>query len=618
MLHKKLSNLAGIVIIYFIMATLSILGAAQVASAASQSSIQSYLPVGVQLHYSSRLSSIYTSNKMQPLWRDQSAVEHFQQQLIEVALAGVNPQFSDWVQALVGTKPHGMARDIILSDALLGYLNFEAGVRANNGAWLYSIGDYAYKMGEAPSEKVQQWQQSVRNGKLLSFINGLRPSHPLYTEMSKSVKQQLLIDSRDWPIMGSGPTLRAGDVSANIPALRDILLRMGMISQQEAKVPDNLNSDLASQTADGSSTSVQMVSGGMAKTSVALTTTPETASTALNAVGENSQSMRAGTNVRIIELPLAPANYINLEHIYTKGLVEGVKRFQHWQGLNSDGVIGARTREWLNTKPQKRAAMLALNIQRLRVLPKVMNSGIMVNIPDYSLVYYREDHPVLTSRVIVGQPTRKTPQMRSELTNVVINPPWNVPSTLLREDIIPQAKRNPSYITRKGYKILSGWDNNTREINPNSIHWQGISAENFPYRIQQAPGANNALGRYKFNMPSRDAIYLHDTPNHGLFGRDMRALSSGCVRVDKAVTLANMLLTNAGWTNDRIASALKEGSSRYVPLSQHVPVRLYYLTAWVDDMGKQQFRSDIYGYDSNIATGGKELSQARILLSSSI
>lgn len=615
MLHKKLSNLAGIIIgCPVLVATLPILGTGQTAFAAAPSSIQSYLPSGVQLQYGSRLSGIYATNKMQPLWRDKTAVAHFQQQLIEVALAGVNPQFGDWVQALARTKARDMAHDIILSDALLGYLNFEAGVQANSGAWLYSIGDYVYKMGEAPSVKVQQWQQAVRNDRLLSFINGLKPAHPMYDEMSKSVKQQLLMDDKALPRMGSGPTLRAGDVSSDIPALRDILLSMEMISPQEAQVPENLESEQINQAVGSISSSQRLSIDRLAKISSTPTVTQTDAAVVPDAAGVASQQVKVGANVLTIQLPVAKAEYINLQHIYTKGLVEGVKRFQRWQGLNSDGVIGARTREWLNTKPQKRAAMLALNIQRLRVLPKVMNSGIMVNIPDYSLVYYQDGRSVLTSRVIVGRPSRKTPQMRSELTNVVINPPWNVPSTLLREDIIPQAKRNPSYITRKGYKLLAGWDNNSREINPASVNWQAVSAENFPYRIQQAPGANNSLGRYKFNMPSRDAIYLHDTPNHSLFGLDMRAVSSGCVRVDKAATLANMLLTSAGWTNERIASALKEGSSRYVTLSQHVPVRLYYLTAWVDNTGKQQFRSDIYGYDNNIAAGGKIASQAKILL----
>uniref|UniRef100_UPI002282160C L,D-transpeptidase family protein n=1 Tax=Escherichia coli TaxID=562 RepID=UPI002282160C len=134
------------------------------------------------------------------------------------------------------------------------------------------------------------------------------------------------------------------------------------------------------------------------------------------------------------------------------------------------------------------------------------------------------------------------------------------------------------------------WSNDAEVINPAMIAWSMVSARNFPYRVRQAPGAPNSLGRFKFNMPSSDAIYLHDTPNHSLFQKDIRALSSGCVRVNKASDLANMLLQDAGWNNSRVSSTLKEGNTTYVNIRQRIPVKLYYLTAWVSDDGQPQFR----------------------------
>ncbi len=140
--------------------------------------------------------------------------------------------------------------------------------------------------------------------------------------------------------------------------------------------------------------------------------------------------------------------------------------------------------------------------------------------------YYQNGTQRLSSRVIVGQPKRKTPLMSSSLYNVVVNPPWNVPTTLIRQDIVPKVIKDPKYLQRNNYTLLSGWHSEAETIDPTMIDWSVLPADRFPYRIRQAPGANNSLRRYKLNMPNSEAIYLHDTPNHGLFQRDIRTLSS--------------------------------------------------------------------------------------------
>lgn len=238
----------------------------------------------------------------------------------------------------------------------------------------------------------------------------------------------------------------------------------------------------------------------------------------------------------------------------------------------------------------------------------------MVNIPNYSLKYYLNGSEVLTSRVIVGRPSRKTPLMSSVLSNVVLNPPWNVPTSLVREDIVPKLMRDPGYLQKHGFTLLSGWSNDAEVVDPSTINWSMISPDHFPYRVRQQAGSMSALGRYKFNMPSSDSIYLHDTPNHNLFQRDVRALSSGCVRVNKASELANMLLQDTGWNDARISSTVKGGSTTFVPIRHHIPVKLFYLTAWVSEDGKPQFRTDIYNYDSTARSGAQISSQAEKLL----
>ena len=236
---------------------------------------------------------------------------------------------------------------------------------------------------------------------------------------------------------------------------------------------------------------------------------------------------------------------------------------------------------------------LAINAQRLRVIPDFHN-GIFVNIPSYQLQYYRDGRLVLESRVIVGKDQRRTPVMYSKLSNVVVNPPWNAPTRLVNEDIVPKLRRDPGYAAAHGYSIL---DSKGNSVDPYSIDWNKIG-KNFPYRIRQAPG-DSALGNYKFNMPSSDAIYLHDTPNRGLFSRKDRALSSGCVRVEKSSQLADILLKEAGWSDNRKQSVLASKKTTSASIRSDNPVFLYYVTAWVEN-GQTKVLPDIYKYDSVI------------------
>ncbi|MBW9351826.1 L,D-transpeptidase [Citrobacter sp. EC_71] len=504
----------------------------------TRAKLQSQLPAGFTPVYMSQLELLYAAREMKPMWENRDAVKAFQQQLAEVAIAGFQPQFTTWVALLTDPAVTGQARDIVLSDALMGYLHFIANIPVKGNRWLYS--DKPYALATPPISVINQWQVALDNGQLTSFITGLAPQHPQYAAMHESLLK-LVSDTRPWPQLTSTATLRPGEWSNDIPALREILRRTGM-----------LESVVSTAAKEGRSA-------------------------------------------------------------YGSELVAAVKRFQTWQGLGADGAIGPATRDWLNVTPAQRAGVLALNIQRLRLLPSDLSTGIMVNIPAYSLVYYQNGNQVLASRVIVGRPDRKTPMMSSALNNVVVNPPWNVPPTLARKDILPKVWNDPGYLERHGYTVMRGW-NSKETIDPWQVDWATITASNLPFRFQQAPGARNSLGRYKFNMPSSDAIYLHDTPNHNLFQKDTRALSSGCVRVNKASELANMLLQDAGWNDSRISDALKQGDTRYVNIRQNIPVNLYYLTAFVGADGRTQYRTDIYNYDLTARSSAQIVSKAEQLI----
>ena len=521
-----------------------------------RSQLQSQLPANWTPVYMDQLAALYAARGQKPLWENREAVQAFQQQLAEVAIGGFQPQFTTWVELLTNPDVTGMARDVVLSDAMMGYLQFVAGIQAKGQRWLYS--DKPYTLATPAISVINQWQSALDNGSLPAFIATLAPHHPQYAAMHQSLLT-LVADSRPWPEMTGTASLRPGQWSNDVPALREILQRNGMLeSGAEIALPD-----------------------GNAAVSPSAEPTPKKKPAAREA--------------------------------YDRTLVEAVKRFQAWQGLHADGVIGKSTRDWLNVTPAQRAGLLALNIQRLRLLPSTLSTGIMVNIPEYSLVYYLNGNEVLSSRVIVGRPDRKTPMMSSALNNVVVNPPWNVPPTLARKDILPKLWNDPTYLERHGYTVLRGW-NSKEPIDPTMVDWATITPSNLPFRFQQAPGVTNSLGRYKFNMPSSDAIYLHDTPNHALFQKQGRALSSGCVRVNKSSELANMLLQDAGWSDTRISDALKQGDTRYVNIRHDIPVNLYYLTAFVGADGRTQYRTDIYNYDLTARTGALVLAKAEKLI----
>lgn len=294
------------------------------------------------------------------------------------------------------------------------------------------------------------------------------------------------------------------------------------------------------------------------------------------------------------------SNLTPRNHIYQESVQ---KLFE----MSSSGAVGSSKKskktKGKNTAQSQGASgsvsfyKLALNAQRLRFIPS-FNNGIFVNIPSYQLYYVRDGKMVLHSKVIVGRDERRTPVLFSKLSNVVVNPPWNVPQTIKNKDLVPKMRRDPSYAEKHGYEIIDGKGN---KVNPRTINWAAYDnpTKNFPYHIRQKAGDDSALGRFKFNMPSSDAIYLHDTPSRGLFGRTDRALSSGCVRVAKADELASLLLKEAGWSMQRKQSVLQSQKTTSAQIRADYPVYLYYVTSWVEG-GKVHTLPDIYRYDAKI------------------
>ena len=284
------------------------------------------------------------------------------------------------------------------------------------------------------------------------------------------------------------------------------------------------------------------------------------------------------------------------DELYDPATVAAVERFQRLHGLQPDGVIGPRTLAWLRISPAQKAIILARSLLRGDVGDRLdQRRMVVVNIPEYQLRVLEGQQQIFSSRVIVGKLKRQTPILDSQIASVVLNPAWHVPTTILKQDIVPKLARDPQYLAKERFDI---YDYSGAKIDPSTIAWPQALDAGFPYKLKQQPGDHNALGRYKFYLPNDDSIYLHSTANPRLFKLDQRAISSGCVRVEMAADFANLLLQGSSWTSDKINKTLAAADTKWVPLSAPVPVFTVYWRSWLDDQGQLQFRDDIYGFDT--------------------
>jgi len=286
-------------------------------------------------------------------------------------------------------------------------------------------------------------------------------------------------------------------------------------------------------------------------------------------------------------------------YLYDAALARSVERFQDRHGLNRDATIGPQTREALATPIDQRLRQMILNLQRLRALPPApAGRSIEVNIPAAHLEGRDNGVTTFQTDVIVGRSDRPTPELRSAIDTMVLNPSWTVPISIARKDILPKVRKDPEYLARSGFTVFSGWDRESEVLDPTTIDWTDDNVNIRGLRLRQAPGSGNALGRIKFLFPNDHDVYLHSTPSRGLFGRSQRTFSSGCVRVRDPMDLAAFVMNDSAITGESISERVRGGRTQTVHPVAAVPVSIVYLTAWVDEAGVVQFRRDVYGHDA--------------------
>jgi murein L,D-transpeptidase YcbB/YkuD len=201
--------------------------------------------------------------------------------------------------------------------------------------------------------------------------------------------------------------------------------------------------------------------------------------------------------------------------------------------------------------------------------------------------------------VVVGKRYQHTPVFSAKMTYLVLNPYWNVPRSIAVKEMMPFIAKDPGYLARNHLKVFEGMGSGRKEIEAEMLdRSKAMTAESFPYSLRQEAGPWNALGRVKFMFPNEFNVYLHDTPERGLFARTVRGLSHGCIRIEEPIELAEYVLRgDPRWTKDAILAAIDTSVDRTTPLPQPIPVYILYWTAWVDQNGSVQFRNDIYERD---------------------
>lgn len=262
-------------------------------------------------------------------------------------------------------------------------------------------------------------------------------------------------------------------------------------------------------------------------------------------------------------------------------LKDAVVRAQKRYGLNPTGVVSKGTRGALNVPAADRVRQIMANMERWRWLPAELPAKrIQVNIAAAVLTLFEGDAPIASMKAVTGRPGNETPMLQSKIHSIVLNPPWNVPTSIATKELFP---KGAAYLARNNYKII------------------GTGAGR---RIQQQPGPKSALGLYKFDFDNPYSVYLHDTPSQSTFASFSRLASHGCIRLEKPAALAQLLLRNdPAWQPEQIEEALGKGKTLRVPLQEQDKVQVYllYWTAYASANGQMNFRSDPYSWDKTLA-----------------
>ncbi len=278
--------------------------------------------------------------------------------------------------------------------------------------------------------------------------------------------------------------------------------------------------------------------------------------------------------------------------------LDGLSRYQIRNGLRVSGFVDQRTLAALGITAAERLQQLETNLKRIQGMMSINKAPryVLVNVPAFVAQAVQNGNLALESNVIAGKPARATPAVSARIVEVNFYPTWSVPEIVAQQDLIPKIRKDPSYFSEEHFTVMADWK--SEPLDPATVDWD--SPQVVSYKFRQEPGAFNALGVVRINMPNKYSVYMHDTPLKQLFSQSARAFSSGCVRVEKVLELVAWLLDEQkGWTLEKVQAQVDSGGKIDVKLAKPVPVHFVYLTAFASGDGIAQFRPDIYGRDAS-------------------
>jgi murein L,D-transpeptidase YcbB/YkuD len=501
------------------------------------------------------LMRIYAERRFAPLWQSPARREQLLATLAALGDDGLNPadyQPEALLLALsADDEPAQRARQelLITEGCLLALTHLQRGRLDPQGfGHMWRAAGLGYPALPSPEEALAK----LDGDDISALFDRFRPQTGLYRGLRAALAQAVRdAESGEWPQVSPGPTLKAGMASPRVIELRTRLAASGHLFAVNASGSGMVAMDAT-------------LTDGMLLDSTPIDSTP-------------------------IDSTPIDATLMDPE------LVEAVRSFQRDHGLEVDGVVGRATLAALNQSREHRLAQLRINLERARwIAAEQQRDHVLVDIAGYRLTYFRDGTPAWSGRTQVGMPTRKTPELLSRITHLTVNPTWTVPPTILKKDIAPKASTDPDYLASRNIRVI---DRDGEVLDPATVDWSHPAG----LTLRQDFGEGSALGKVAIRFANPHAIYLHDTPNRRQFKRTERAFSSGCVRVENALELVRLLLTDGGDTyQTRLDNALASGRTGNLSLPRPVPIIVAYLTAGPDEEGRIAFRPDVYERDASL------------------
>jgi L,D-transpeptidase YcbB len=536
------------------------------------------------------VGSFYEQRQYRPAWNNQTRLSELIYELESLTDDGLNPDDYQvaqlrnalpWVEEesieLLGTRVDDELRaTTAYLRAIYHLFNGKVDPAGLDPQWNFELEDLA--LTSIGVEMID----IMDSGSIHDLFAKTRPQHPIYRSLVAGLTHYRQLEAAGgWPSLPAGPALKPCMVDPQIAILRERLRVTGEYTDPQL-------------TPDETRALIEKCQAGKKNSSA---TTSSVAVNLAQAASEGASSSVAqlSSAAEVIAAASSSAVPVNPAEVFDEYLVEAVKQFQRDQYLEVDGAIGPATRATLNISARARVDQIRVNLDRARwLLHNIPPEMVLVDVAGFKVTYFKANQPIWRSRVQVGMSYRTSPIFKSEVNYITLNPTWTIPPTILRKDVLPKVRKDLNYLRENKIRVL---DSNGKVLDPATIDW---------YRpgnvtLRQDAGPHSALGKAVIRFPNTHAVYLHDTPHQKLFNKSQRAFSSGCIRVERALELVELLLAETpGWDKAAINQALDAGKTRNVTLAKRVPILLAYWTVDAINENKIAFKPDIYARDAAV------------------